>query len=96
VFYKVGHHASHNATLREKGLERMTNRDLVAMIPVEEGRAKSLDWAMPFPSLLQRLEEKTRGRVIRADRNIEGANRGKARRNIRYTKDFVDYMVDIG
>src|SRR5262249_28388211 len=28
VLYKVGHHCSHNATLRQKGLELMTNEDL--------------------------------------------------------------------
>ncbi|MBY5693632.1 hypothetical protein HFO41_33280 [Rhizobium leguminosarum] len=69
VLYKVGHHASHNATLREQGLELMTHRDLVAMIPVQQEFAnKSKHWNMPFPSLLKRLEEKTLGRVIRADR----------------------------
>ncbi len=69
VLYKVGHHASHNATLREQGLELMTHRDLVAMIPVQQEFAnKSKHWNMPFPSLLKRLEEKTFGRVIRADR----------------------------
>jgi hypothetical protein len=26
VLYKVGHHASHNATLRQKGLELMKGR----------------------------------------------------------------------
>ena len=35
VLYKVGHHGSHNATLREKGLEMMTDADLVAMVPVD-------------------------------------------------------------
>ncbi|MGO7036167.1 hypothetical protein ACCT19_35855 [Rhizobium ruizarguesonis] len=69
MLYKVGHHASHNATLREQGLELMTHRDLVAMIPVQQEFAnKSKHWNMPFPSLLKRLEEKTFGRVIRADR----------------------------
>ena len=69
VLYKVGHHASHNATLREQGLELMTHKELVAMIPVHQKFAnESKHWNMPFPSLLQRLEEKTRGRVIRADR----------------------------
>ena len=41
--------------------------DLVAMIPVDEKMAQKKKWAMPFDSLLRRLEEKTRGRVIRAD-----------------------------
>lgn len=73
AFYKVGHHASHNATLREKGLELMARPDLVAMIPVDEAMAHrpkggSPDgWDMPFTPLLERLKEKTRGRVLRAD-----------------------------
>lgn len=69
VLYKVGHHASHNATPREFGLELMTHPDLVAMIPVEEAFANnSKHWKMPFRALLDRLMEKTGGRVIRADR----------------------------
>ncbi|MDX7952436.1 hypothetical protein P7D22_14795 [Lichenihabitans sp. Uapishka_5] len=69
VLYKVGHHASHNATLREGGLESMTHRDLVAMVPVHQEFANGTKrWNMPFPSLLQRLEQKTGGRVIRADK----------------------------
>jgi hypothetical protein len=69
VLYKVGHHCSHNATLRAEGLELMTHRDLIAMIPVEEQFARETKrWNMPFPSLLERLDERTRGRVIRADR----------------------------
>src|SRR5262245_29768461 len=39
IFYKVGHHASHNATLRDRGLELMTDPDLCAMIPVVEKTA---------------------------------------------------------
>jgi hypothetical protein len=35
VFYKVGHHASHNATL-VAGLEKMTSPELVALIPVHK------------------------------------------------------------
>ena len=67
VFYKVGHHGSHNATLRDKGLELMTSEDLIAMIPVERQIAEKKKWQMPFHALLERLEEKTRGRVIRLD-----------------------------
>ncbi|MBS0264518.1 MAG: hypothetical protein JSS02_21465, partial [Planctomycetes bacterium] len=36
VLYKVSHHGSHNATVKEKGLEMMTHPDLVAMIPEKE------------------------------------------------------------
>jgi hypothetical protein len=67
VLYKVAHHASHNATLRERGLELMTSPDLVALIPVDAERAEALEWAMPFQPLMTRLLEKTRGRVIRSD-----------------------------
>ena len=66
VFYKVGHHGSHNATLREKGLEQM-ERLRVAMIPVNHEMAKVKRWNMPFPPLLKRLTEKCRSRVIRQD-----------------------------
>lgn len=76
VFYKVGHHASHNATLRAKGLELMEHPELVAMIPVDEevahrpkGSLKN-GWDMPFPPLLERLQARTRGRVVRADADV--------------------------
>jgi hypothetical protein len=66
VLYKVGHHGSHNATLREKGLELMTSPDLVAMIPVDRVMAEKQRWDMPMHALLRRLEEKTRGRILDA------------------------------
>ena len=33
IFYKVGHHGSHNATMRTKGLELMKSNHLAAFIP---------------------------------------------------------------
>lgn len=72
VLYKVGHHGSHNATLREKGLGLMTSPDLVAMLPVNEEVAHDVKhWMkMPFMPLLKELEEKTHGRIIRADHGV--------------------------
>ena len=73
VLYKVGHHASHNATLRENGLELMQNPELTAMIPVYEVQADKQGkdgWEMPFGPLLTRLHDKTAGRVIRADTGV--------------------------
>lgn len=67
VLYKVGHHGSHNATLRARGLELMTSPDLVAMIPVDRATAAKQEWNMPLPSLLRRLEERTRGRILDAE-----------------------------
>lgn len=72
VFYKVGHHASHNATLREKGLERMTSRRLSAFIPVVASTAAKIGWSkMPFEPLLDRLRERCRNRVVRMDEGID-------------------------
>ena len=71
VLYKVGHHASHNATLRAKGLELMESPDLVAMIPVDEVMAREVKgWDMPFGELFKRLQEKTSGRILRADTGL--------------------------
>ena len=70
VLYKVGHHGSHNATLRERGLEMMTDPTLAAMVPVDVfvAHEKKRWMKMPFPPLLSRLEERTGGRVLQADR----------------------------
>ena len=70
VLYKVGHHGSHNATLREGGLELMTSDDLVAMIPVFEQVALDRGWHMPFDKLNDALVAKTKGRVMRGDRGL--------------------------
>jgi Metallo-beta-lactamase superfamily len=68
VYYKVGHHGSHNATLKEKGLKLMTSKDLAAFIPTNEKDAKKVGWGeMPYPKLLNELRERGTGRVIRAD-----------------------------
>jgi hypothetical protein len=67
IFYKVGHHGSHNATLKDLGLEKMESRDLIAFVPVDQAMAKKKRWKMPFGPLHERLIEKTRGRVVLAD-----------------------------
>jgi hypothetical protein len=68
VFYKVGHHGSHNATLKEGGLEGMTSPKLVAAIPVDQEFANnSKHWEMPALELYKRLQERTQGRLLRAD-----------------------------
>ncbi len=68
VLYKVGHHGSHNATLREQGLELMTSDKLLAMLPVVETFAHTVKhWQMPWPALYQRLLVRTKGRILRPD-----------------------------
>jgi hypothetical protein len=68
IFYKVGHHGSHNATLRDKGLEQM-EKLRVAMIPVDEAMAKKKHWDhMPLDELVAALNEKAKGLVLRVDK----------------------------
>lgn len=75
VFYKVGHHGSHNATLREKGLELMgsAHGELVAFLPVDEHVARDLAHygEMPLRSLIRDLAHRTGGRVARNDAGAE-------------------------
>ena len=68
VFYKVGHHGSHNATLKQKGLEEMTSPELVAFIPVDHEMAAKKGWGqMPLPNLIQALTARCDNRVVRLD-----------------------------
>jgi hypothetical protein len=72
TFYKVGHHGSYNATLKAQGLELMTSAGISAMIPVDHAMAVKKRWGkMPLPELVDRLEEKMEGRVLRVDDAIE-------------------------
>ncbi|MHC5539135.1 MBL fold metallo-hydrolase [Singulisphaera rosea] len=72
VFYKVGHHGSHNATMRAGGLEEMTSGELVAMIPTDQAYASTkrppkTGWQMPAHGVYEALHGFTKGRIIRAD-----------------------------
>jgi hypothetical protein len=68
IFYKVGHHGSHNATLKEKGLELMKNLRL-AMIPVDHDMAVKKRWGkMPLDELVTALEKQKANTVVRVDR----------------------------
>jgi hypothetical protein len=70
VLYKVGHHGSHNATLRRQGLEMMRSPELAAMIPVHEEWAhkrRPYPWKMPFHPLYEDLQVRTQGRILRSD-----------------------------
>jgi Metallo-beta-lactamase superfamily len=72
VFYKVGHHSSHNATAKGKGLEIMRkNKQLTAFIPVDRAialkRSPPGSWRMPAFELYRALLEACDGRVARAD-----------------------------
>lgn len=69
VVYKVGHHGSHNATLKAS-MDRMNHDELVAFIPVNRQDAnltKADPWKMPAKNLYRELIKKTGGRIFRMD-----------------------------
>ncbi len=69
VLYKVGHHASHNATLVDT-FEKLGRADLIALIPVHKkdpNITKANGWKMPAKNLFKRLVEKTDHRVLQMD-----------------------------
>ena len=67
IFYKVGHHGSHNATLRAKGLEEMKSLR-AAMIPVNHDMAEKKHWGkMPLDELVAALKQQAKGVVLRVD-----------------------------
>lgn len=89
ILYKVGHHGSHNATIRRDpreasdtdvlgapyGLELMN--DIIAMIPVDSDAAQKKmpdPWKMPHEPLYRRLRERARRRVLRSDEAITPLN----------------------
>jgi hypothetical protein len=95
VLYKVGHHGSHNATLREKGLEMMISPGLVAMLPVDEEVAHDVKhWLqMPFKPLLDQLGKRTENRILWADRQ-PGAAPGKKGGKVKARADDVMARVE--
>lgn len=102
VLYKVGHHGSHNATLKDDGLEKMTHRDLIALVPVNKAMAAKKRWKMPFPPLYKRLKEKARGRVVLADASEPlpqtaqlGALAGTERKQFQQTVSATDLYIDV-
>jgi hypothetical protein len=92
VLYKVGHHGSHNATVRRDprdlstadpngapfGLELMN--DIIAMISVDHDAVKKHmpdPWLMPHEPLYVRLRDKARRRVLRSDRKLEPLDKNR-------------------
>jgi hypothetical protein len=92
VFYKVGHHGSHNGTVNTHGLELMENEgELTAFIPVDRavalGRNPQGSWRMPAVALYRALLEKCQGRVVRSD--IGWADDATAAANTKVEKELV-------
>ena len=104
VLYKVGHHCSHNATLRKHGLEKMNSSELTALIPVSESYANNKQgWQIPHKELLDRLKEKCFHRVLRTDaenkKDVKKPQEISSTRWERFLKqidekaDYIDYTV---
>jgi beta-lactamase superfamily II metal-dependent hydrolase len=100
IFYKVGHHGSHNATLKP-ALEIMNHPKLVAMIPTNQMFARdSKHWAMPAPNLNKALQEHTRNRLLRNDQGLNNvpdplteANWEGLKDNVAVTELYIDYFI---
>ena len=107
VLYKVGHHGSHNATLREQGLELMGRADgtgeLVAFLPVDEhvARERAHYGEMPLRSLVKELAIRTNGRVVRCDEGAKPKDKTSTLAPIegapplRPAKEFLDKATDL-
>lgn len=95
VFYKVGHHCSHNATLQEGGLKLMTRDDLVAFIPLDKETASkqgTKGWDMPAGPLFKALQKATSQRCVISDVNEKLTNEA-AQVGIVATDTYVDYFL---
>jgi beta-lactamase superfamily II metal-dependent hydrolase len=102
VLYKVGHHGSHNATLKgkvgshEAGLAIMAQgkhaAEFVAMITAVEAWAHQKpkpDWNHPLPAIKQALVQKANGRVLQTDSPLPAAPTNKMADNFQAFLDRV-------
>jgi hypothetical protein len=95
VFYKVGHHCSHNATLRTGGLELMNRDDLVAFIPLDQETASkqgTKGWDMPARPLFNALNEKAVKRLVISDLKEKLTPEAK-KAGVVATNTYVDYFL---
>lgn len=94
-FYKVGHHGSDNATVKEKGLDLMTHRELVAAISTDEAFGKqqgAKGWQMPNPLLKEAILTATKGRTFRNDDALN-ADYTPFKQSLNSTDLYLEYTV---
>lgn len=92
IVYKVGHHGSHNATLKARGLDLMNSLQ-IAVIPVDHQMAVQKGWgAMPLVGLMDALEKKIgiKGVVLRTDKPLP---HGAKAAGVFSTKEYVQITV---
>jgi hypothetical protein len=75
IAYKVGHHASLNASLRKDGVETM-GRLRYSLVPVDAQQAIQRKWGnnIPFGDLLDALNRKGAAQVLRSDQEWAGTD----------------------
>jgi hypothetical protein len=106
VLYKVGHHGSHNATLKGEGLEKMAQDqyapEFVAMIPANSQWAynNSSPWRHPLDSIRAALVRKAGGRVFQTDleepekpTDVTEAEWGRFMENVNVNELYLQYTV---
>jgi len=97
VFYKVGHHCSHNATLRNNGLELMQDDRLVAFIPLDVETARkqgTKGWEMPAKPLLKALKKHTGDKVVISDASAKNPVSAEAHKaGVVATDTYIDYVL---
>ncbi len=81
VFYKVGHHGSHNGTASKSGLEKMPDKGMIAFMPLQKDKVPFV-WdreGKNFPAmpLYEKLIDKTSGAIIRSDEGVIKHQRAK-------------------
>lgn len=92
VLYKVSHHGSHNATIKDQGLELMQHPDLVAMIPEKEESYSGILYQPLMDALLKRCH----GRVlVSADKNFPPEALRKKRPPQLSTKEWAEFKKQL-
>jgi hypothetical protein len=109
VFYKVGHHSSHNGTASVSGLELMGSKDLVAFIPLIKDKVPAAWVPSGFPAakLYPKIIEKARGRVVRTDKGLimdggavqlrsklSAADKAAFQKKFKTGKNYFEYTVE--
>lgn len=105
VLYKVSHYGSRTGTPRDFGLEMMNSPDLVAMLNADVPTATKKRWQLPAAEVVEALNRKTRGRIIRSDVGISPALKEENTRTnseretlestVRETDLYIDCLVKI-
>lgn len=98
IFYKVGHHGSHNGTASLSGLEKMTEEKILAFMPLVQDKVPQA-WGgsenFPAKALYKKLIEKTNGALIRTDNGLVNDLKAADLRKARYSADELKKLKKI-